>query len=50
MSGTARFQYGTWRHQGLKKLLVGVGYKAQAKGAVLNLALGFSHPVNYEIP
>ena len=34
-----------------KKLsLVGVGYKAQAKGAVLNLALGFSHPVNYEIP
>ena len=34
-----------------KKLsLVGVGYKAQAKGSILNLALGFSHPVNYEIP
>ena len=34
-----------------KKLsLVGVGYKAQAKGSVLNLALGFSHPVNYEVP
>ena len=30
--------------------LVGVGYKAQAKGTVLNLALGFSHPVDYELP
>ena len=27
-----------------KLQLVGVGYKAQAKGTVLNLALGFSHP------
>src|SRR5258705_12297011 len=25
--------------------LVGVGYRAQAQGAKLNLALGFSHPV-----
>lgn len=34
-----------------KKLeLVGVGYRAQAKGKVLNLTLGFSHPVNYEVP
>ena len=34
-----------------KKLqLVGVGYRAQAKGNVLNLALGFSHPVNHELP
>ena len=34
-----------------KKLeLVGVGYRAQAKGKVLNLTLGFSHPVDYEIP
>ncbi|MDH5469766.1 MAG: 50S ribosomal protein L6 [Gammaproteobacteria bacterium] len=34
-----------------KKLeLVGVGYRAQAKGAVLNLTLGFSHPVDYEVP
>ncbi|MEX5624766.1 50S ribosomal protein L6, partial [Pseudomonas syringae] len=23
---------------------------AQAKGTVLNLALGFSHPVDYELP
>ncbi|CAE10729.1 50S ribosomal protein L6 [Wolinella succinogenes] len=28
----------------------GVGYKAAVKGSVLELALGFSHPVNYEIP
>lgn len=34
-----------------KKLeLVGVGYRAQAKGTVLNLTLGFSHPVNYQMP
>lgn len=34
-----------------KKLtLTGVGYRAQAKGNTLNLALGFSHPVDYEIP
>jgi large subunit ribosomal protein L6 len=34
-----------------KKLeLVGVGYRAQAKGKVLNLTLGFSHPVDYEVP
>lgn len=34
-----------------KKLaLVGVGYRAQVQGKVLNLTLGFSHPVNYEIP
>ena len=34
-----------------KKLsLVGVGYKAQAHGAKLNLAVGYSHPVNKEMP
>lgn len=34
-----------------KKLqLVGVGYRAQVKGKVLNLSLGFSHPVDYAIP
>lgn len=34
-----------------KKLeLVGVGYRAQAKGATLNLTLGFSHPVDYQVP
>ncbi len=34
-----------------KKLqLVGVGYRAQAQGNKLNLTLGFSHPVAYELP
>ena len=34
-----------------KKLsIVGVGYRAQAQGQKLNLSLGFSHPVVYEIP
>ncbi len=34
-----------------KKLqLVGVGYRAQAKGKSLNLNLGFSHPVDYSMP
>ncbi|HHJ19030.1 MAG TPA: 50S ribosomal protein L6 [Gammaproteobacteria bacterium] len=34
-----------------KKLeLVGVGYRAQAKGNQLDLTLGFSHPVVYDIP
>jgi len=34
-----------------KKLnLVGVGYKAQATGAKLNLAVGYSHPVNIDMP
>lgn len=30
--------------------LVGVGYRAQAKGKVLSLTLGFSHPVEYQLP
>ncbi len=33
-----------------KLVLVGVGYRAQAQGKVLNLNLGFSHPVNFEAP
>ncbi len=28
----------------------GVGYKAALKGKILELSLGFSHPINYEIP
>ena len=35
----------------MKKLqLVGVGYRAQAKGNSLTLNLGFSHPVEYNLP
>lgn len=33
-----------------KLLLVGVGYRAQAQGKKINLSLGFSHPVVYELP
>ena len=34
-----------------KKLtLIGVGYKAQAQGPKLNLAVGYSHPVNIDMP
>jgi len=30
--------------------LVGVGYRAQAQGDKLNLSLGFSHPIVYQLP
>jgi large subunit ribosomal protein L6 len=30
--------------------LIGVGYRAQVQGNVLDLSLGFSHPVKYAIP
>lgn len=30
--------------------IVGVGYRAEVKGAQLNMALGFSHPVIYDPP
>jgi large subunit ribosomal protein L6 len=30
--------------------IVGVGYRAQAQGDKLNLSLGYSHPVVYELP
>ena len=34
-----------------KKLeLVGVGYRAKAAGKTLDLTLGFSHPIKYELP
>ncbi len=34
-----------------KKLqLVGVGYRAAVKGNVINLSLGFSHPVDHQLP
>ena len=38
--------------EGFKKELaiVGVGYKAALAGQKLNLSLGFSHPVVYELP
>lgn len=30
--------------------LQGVGYRAQAQGSIVNLQLGFSHPVAYQLP
>lgn len=38
--------------EGFKKELtiIGVGYKAQIQGQKLNLSLGYSHPVEYDIP
>lgn len=35
----------------VKKLQIeGVGYKAAVQGNVINLTLGYSHPINYTIP
>ena len=33
-----------------KLTLVGVGYKANAQGQMLNLELGYSHPINHNLP
>jgi large subunit ribosomal protein L6 len=61
-SKRARSQWGTTRATinnmvkgvsvGYKKVLdmTGVGYKAQAQGKKLNLSLGFSHDVVYNVP
>ncbi len=39
-------------NEGFKKtlLLQGVGYRAAVSGNTLNLTLGFSHPIDYELP
>ena len=35
----------------VKKLEIqGVGFKAAVQGKMVNLALGYSHPINYAIP
>ena len=33
-----------------KMTIIGVGYRAQVQGKVLDLTLGFSHPVKFDIP
>lgn len=33
-----------------KLILSGVGYRAQVQGKILNLTLGFSHPIAFAIP
>ena len=55
MYGTARAQVanlveGVTKGFEKKLQLVGVGYRAQAQGATLNLSLGFSHPVAHKMP
>ena len=54
-AGTARVLVGnlvTGVSQGFERKLqlVGVGYRAASKPGVLNLTLGFSHPVEYVLP
>ena len=55
MSGTMRqlvYNMVTGVTKGFEKKLnlVGVGYKAQAQGAKLNLTVGYSHPVMMDMP
>ena len=55
MSGTMRqlvnnMVTGVTKGSEKKLSLVGVGYKAQAQGAKLNLTVGYSHPVNKDMP
>ena len=54
-SGTTRALLANMAHgvsEGFEKKLelVGVGYRAKAQGNTLNLTLGFSHPVVYDVP
>jgi large subunit ribosomal protein L6 len=39
-------------HSGFTRELdiIGVGYRASVKGSTLSMTLGYSHPVNYELP
>ena len=55
MSGTTRALVYNLIHgvsEGFEKKLsiIGVGYRASAQGGKLNLSLGFSHPVVYQLP
>jgi large subunit ribosomal protein L6 len=55
MSGTLRalvagMVHGVSKGFERKLTLVGVGYRAQAQGDKLNLSLGYSHPIVYQLP
>ena len=55
MAGSARANAANMVHgvsHGFEKKLElhGVGYRAQVKGGVVDLSLGFSHPAEYKIP
>jgi len=55
MAGTTRalinnMMYGVSNGFEKKLILVGVGYKVQLQNNILNLSLGFSHPIQFLIP
>ncbi|RMH46616.1 MAG: 50S ribosomal protein L6 [Gammaproteobacteria bacterium] len=55
LAGTTRsilnnMVYGVANGWEKKLVLEGVGYRAKAQGKKLNLTLGFSHPVEFELP
>ena len=55
LGGTARATIGNMVHGvsvGFSKVLElsGIGYRAQVEGQRLTLSLGFSHPVEYDLP
>jgi len=55
MAGTMRALIGNMVHgvtDGFEKklALIGVGYRAQVQGKKLNLQLGFSHPLDFDVP
>lgn len=55
MAGTMRALIANMVHgvsEGFEKklALVGVGYRAQIQGKKLNLQVGYSHPIEFEIP
>jgi large subunit ribosomal protein L6 len=55
MAGTARalvnnMVHGVSRGFEKKLTLIGVGYRAQVQNQILNLTLGFSHPIHFIVP
>jgi large subunit ribosomal protein L6 len=42
--------YGVSKGYSIKQELVGVGYKAEAKGQILELSLGYSHDIHLKLP
>lgn len=49
-ANVANMVYGVTNGFEKKLTLVGVGYRAQIKGKILNLSLGFSHPIDFPMP
>lgn len=41
---------GSVRDFGKELIIEGVGYRAEASGNVLNMSLGYSHPIKFDIP